>query len=125
IPPFVPPELQVEAWLESIEKIRALHPTKLYLPHFGMVAGSIGSHLDGLAERVRRWSAWFRDGLRAGEEDARFIPAFAEYVAEDLRASGAVESELIDYEAADPSAMAVTGALRYWRKYHPEDSAPR
>jgi hypothetical protein len=25
-----------------------------------------------------------------------------------------------DYETADPSFMAVTAALRYWRKHHPE-----
>src|SRR3989442_11269551 len=37
IPPFVPPDLQVESWLESIHKIRALKPANLYLPHFGKV----------------------------------------------------------------------------------------
>ncbi|HEY0368183.1 MAG TPA: MBL fold metallo-hydrolase, partial [Chthoniobacterales bacterium] len=35
IPPFVPPELQVESWLESIDKMRAVNATNLYLPHFG------------------------------------------------------------------------------------------
>jgi glyoxylase-like metal-dependent hydrolase (beta-lactamase superfamily II) len=37
IPPFVPPELHIESWLASIEKIRALGAAKLYLPHFGLV----------------------------------------------------------------------------------------
>jgi hypothetical protein len=27
---------------------------------------------------------------------------------------------VIDYEAADPSYMAVTAATRYWRKNYPE-----
>src|SRR4029077_3798350 len=39
IPPFVPPELHIESWHESIAKIRQLNPTKLYLPHFGLVKG--------------------------------------------------------------------------------------
>lgn len=127
IPPFVPPELQVESWLESIHKIRALYPTRLYLPHFGLVTASVSSHLDDLEERVRRWSSWFRDQIRAGEGEPRLIPAFAEYEAADLQAGGAPAELVTDYEAADPSFMAVAAALRYWRKYHPEevrDSTP-
>ncbi|MDQ2659833.1 MAG: MBL fold metallo-hydrolase [Verrucomicrobiota bacterium] len=116
IPPFVPPELEITQWLESIAKMRALDATQLYLPHFGRVDSSLAEHLDSLAERVRCWSEWFRDRLRAGETKEQLLPAFATYEADDLRAGGASESELADYEAADPSAMAVTATLRYWRE---------
>ena len=129
VPPFVPPELDIEAWLESIAKIRALNPAKLYLPHFGLVEGPISEHLDILEERVRRWSIWFRDCLRAGDDEQELRPAFAGYVADDLRRAGATEEELIDYEQADPSFMAVSAAIRYWRKHHPGEvellNAPR
>jgi glyoxylase-like metal-dependent hydrolase (beta-lactamase superfamily II) len=121
IPPFVPPELHVESWLQSIEKIRALRPAKLYLPHFGLIEGSISAHLDALEERVRRWSTWLRDQIRAGRDEQQLVPAFAAYEAEDLRTGGASEEEHRDYETADPSYMAVSAALRFWRKYHPED----
>jgi glyoxylase-like metal-dependent hydrolase (beta-lactamase superfamily II) len=120
IPPIVPPELHVESWHESIAKVRSLNAVNLYLPHFGKVAGSIAKHLDALDKRVTRWSEWFRERIRGGKEEAELIPAFAEYEHADLRAGGATEEEVIDYEAADPSSMAVTGAVRYWKKYHPE-----
>lgn len=119
-PPFVPPELDIESWLESIAKIRALDPAKLFLPHFGLVKGPVPVHLDALDERVRRWSIWFRDRLRAGSDEQQMTPAFAAYIAEELRAAGATEDETLDYECADPSFMAVSAALRYWRKHHPE-----
>ena len=48
VPPFVPPELHIESWQESIGKIRALNAKKLYLPHFGLVEGPISAHLDAL-----------------------------------------------------------------------------
>jgi glyoxylase-like metal-dependent hydrolase (beta-lactamase superfamily II) len=121
IPPFVPPELEIEAWQESIAKIRELNPARLYLPHFGLVEEGISTHLDALAERVRRWSIWFRDRLRAGDDEQKLRPAFAEFVASELRSAGASESELVDYEQADPSFMAVSAAIRYWRKHHPEE----
>ena len=121
VPPFVPPELDIEAWRESIAKIRALNPAKLYLPHFGLVESDISAHLDALEERVVRLSIWFRDRLRAGDAEEKMKPAFADYLAAELRSFGANTSELADYEQADPSFMAVSAALRYWRKRHPEE----
>ena len=56
IPPFVPPELDIESWIESIRKVRSLQVKKLYLPHFGPVKGSISKHLDELEERIERWA---------------------------------------------------------------------
>jgi hypothetical protein len=121
-PPFVPPELDIEAWLESISKIRALNPAKVFLPHFGPVPDSIAAHFDELEERVRRWSLWFRDRLRGGDGEERLKPAFAEFVLEELSKGGATGEETRDYEQADPSFMAVSAAMRYWRKHHPEEA---
>ena len=121
IPPFVPPELHIESWLDSIARIRAVNPAKLYLPHFGLVEGSVSSHLDALEERVRRWSIWFRDRIRAGENEELLVPAFAQFEFNDLRAGGATAGEARDYETADPSFMGVGAAMRYWQKYHPRE----
>jgi glyoxylase-like metal-dependent hydrolase (beta-lactamase superfamily II) len=121
VPPFVPPELDIEAWRESIAKIRALNPAKLYLPHFGLVSGDISAHLDALDQWVVRWAGWFRDRLRAGDDEETLRPAFANYVTAELRKADAIEAELADYEQADPSFMAVSAAIRYWRKRHPEE----
>ena len=121
IPPFVPPELQIESWLESIGKIRALKPTDLYLPHFGQVKGRwIPDHLDALEKRVSHWSEWLRDKIHAGLDEQQLRAEFAEYEHADLRAWGASETEVEDYETADPSYMAVPAAIRYWKKYHAE-----
>ena len=120
IPPFVPPELHVESWLESIHKIRALKPSNLYLPHFGKVNAYVPDHLDALEERVNCWSEWLRDEIRAGSNEERLRTEFAEYEHSDLRAWGASEEDVQGYEAADPSYMAVGAAIRYWKKYHPD-----
>ena len=120
IPPFVPPELHVESWLESIHKIRALKPANLYLPHFGKVKGFVPDHLDALEERVNCWAEWLRDRIRAGVNEEQLKLEFADYEHIDLRAWGASDEDVDGYEAADPSYMAVGAAIRYWKKYHPE-----
>lgn len=121
VPPFVPPELQIESWLASVDRLRSLGAKRLYLPHFGLVEGELERYFDGLTERIRRWSGWFRDALRAGQTEAELVPIFARYEAKDILDSGAAEERIADYEQADPSFMAVTASIRYWRKFHPEE----
>ena len=123
IPPFVPPELQIESWIESIHKICALNCARLYLPHFGKIDDSIPDHLDALEERVTRWSEWLRDKIRSGLDEPLLMSEFAEYEHVDLRAGGATENDVQGYESADPSYMAIGAAIRYWKKYHPEEIA--
>jgi glyoxylase-like metal-dependent hydrolase (beta-lactamase superfamily II) len=120
ISPFVPPELNIESWRQSIAKIRALRAANLYLPHFGKVTGPISEHLDLLDECVVRWAEWFRERIRDGEDESKLRFSFAELEHADLRKGGANQDEIDGYEAADPSYMAVGGAIRYWKKFHPE-----
>ena len=123
IPPFVPPELHIESWHDSIAKIRALNTTHLYLPHFGKIEGEVSEHLAALDERVARWSEWLRDKIRAGMNEDELRSAFATYEHDALGMGSGVtniEGLITDYETADPSHMAISGAMRYWQKYHPD-----
>jgi glyoxylase-like metal-dependent hydrolase (beta-lactamase superfamily II) len=118
IPPFVPPELEVEAWLQSIARMKELNAPVLYLPHFGRIDTGLEDHFDQLQERVERWSAWLRQGIAANQTEEQLIAEFSEYEHHDLQEGGANEAEVADYEAADPSYMAVPAAMRYWKKFH-------
>src|SRR2546423_12208246 len=65
-------------------------------------------------------SDWLPRSIRAGDDEQKMAPAFADYVADELRALGATDSEVADYEHADSSFMAVSAAIRYWRKHRRE-----
>lgn len=119
IPPFVPPELDIDAWQRSIERMVSLGATDLHLPHYGRVEGNLAAHFAELSRRVTRWGDWFREQLRAGASEETLKSSFAALEhGEVSQGTAAPEvTELIDdYEAADPSYMAVTAATRYWRK---------
>jgi glyoxylase-like metal-dependent hydrolase (beta-lactamase superfamily II) len=118
IPPFVPPELHVEAWLQSIARMKELNAEVLYLPHFGRIDTGLENHFDQLHERVERWSGWLRQGIAGNQTDSQLVAEFSRYEHQDLEEGGATEAEVADYEAADPSYMAVPAALRYWKKFH-------
>src|SRR5467141_349099 len=88
IPPFVPPELHVESWRQSIAKIRALDAAHLYLPHFGKISGPVHDHLDAVDERVKRWAEWFREKIRARDDESKLRSTFAELEHAELRVGG-------------------------------------
>ena len=123
IPPFVPPELNIEEWRDSIAKIRALNSANLYLPHFGKIAGPVSEHLDLLDERVARWNEWFRQKIRDGANEDQLRAEFAALEHSEIGAALITDhlSLVTLYEAADPSYMAAGAAIRYWNKFHPEE----
>src|SRR5258708_5309083 len=119
IPPCPPPDLHLEAWKLSLEKIRALAPNQLYVTHFGEVT-DYRRRLDELETRLNAWANWMKDQLIAHVPEDQLVPRFEQYVIQDLLSSGVQRADIDVYEQVDPASMSVTGLVRYWRKYHPE-----
>jgi glyoxylase-like metal-dependent hydrolase (beta-lactamase superfamily II) len=120
IPPLPPPEINLELWRDSLEKIRALKPASIYITHFGQVREPTAS-LDELERRLASWSDWIKQRLNEGKSEREIIPEFELFVERELLAGGATEEEVEIYEQVDPASMSVAGLARYWRKHHPEE----
>jgi glyoxylase-like metal-dependent hydrolase (beta-lactamase superfamily II) len=105
VAPTPPPEIDVEAWLRSVDLIEGLDPRRLRLTHFG-VAKDVGAQLDRLRETLRRES----DRARAGDRDA-FLAAFE---AEIERATDGDRGARL--RQAVPPEQTWLGLERYWRK---------
>jgi hypothetical protein len=105
IPPTPPPDIDVEAWHESIERIAAWSPARLGRTHFGESAdasaelGELGRRLDEWAERVR------------GQELDEFVAGVRDEVER-----GAGASLVAQYTQAAPPDQLYMGLERYWRK---------
>ncbi|MGA7670708.1 MAG: MBL fold metallo-hydrolase [Nitrolancea sp.] len=114
-PPTVPPELDLILWRESIQKLRALNPSRFYLTHFGGF-DDVSWHLDDLLCRLFFWSGW-ADARLAEESDTDAITAVLTERgdAEILAATG--DDHLVrPYEVATAYQMTVDGMARYLRK---------
>jgi glyoxylase-like metal-dependent hydrolase (beta-lactamase superfamily II) len=110
-PPTPPPELEVERWLESLARIRALRPSLLLPTHFGGSA-EVDWHLDELQDRLVRWIGWARQRLDAGDDLAALSSALQQLAyAEAAEACGAGTAAA--YEEAVPSPMLAAGIHRY------------
>ncbi len=119
VPPCPPPEINLEAWADSIAKMRALPLREVRPTHFGSYS-DVAAHLDELEERLFRWADTFLSWLQEGLDDQELTRRFNDLETSELKAAGLNESGLAEYEIADPAWMSVPGLERYWRKYHPE-----
>jgi glyoxylase-like metal-dependent hydrolase (beta-lactamase superfamily II) len=101
LPPTPPPEVDLEAWIATLDEIERRSPERLALIHFG-VAEDPQRHLGELRRRLEDWSERVRDG--ASEDQ------FAELAAADLGADGEA------YQQAMPFWQSYAGLKRYWEK---------
>jgi glyoxylase-like metal-dependent hydrolase (beta-lactamase superfamily II) len=119
LPPCPPPDIDLAAWRNSLQRLRALQPRQLVLTHYGVVT-DVAVRLDELEQRLERWAEWMRARLREGREPGELVPEFEKYVWDELRRAGLDDDAVATYEQADPAAMSVAGLARYWRKLRPE-----
>jgi glyoxylase-like metal-dependent hydrolase (beta-lactamase superfamily II) len=118
-PPCPPPDVNINKWKESLNRIRALSPVQLLLTHFGLQTKP-EAHLAELETRLTDWAIWMKERMLEGKSDEEIVPEFQRFTEGQLLAAGASPSDLLAYEQADPAGMSVTGLTRYWRKHHPD-----
>ena len=112
--PTPPPEIDVETWLRSIDRIEALAPERLRLTHFGL-ATDVGAQLERARDSLRRQA----ELARGGDREA-FLRAFEEEV--DAATDADTGASL---RQAIPAHQAWQGLERYWRKRDEADPATR
>jgi glyoxylase-like metal-dependent hydrolase (beta-lactamase superfamily II) len=105
IPPTPPPDVDLEAWHESIATILAWGPRRLAITHFG-ASDDVERQLTEVGERLDRWAQ------RAREQDEQ---SFIATVNEEI-AAGSEDGLGPTYTQAAPPEQLYAGLMRYWRK---------
>lgn len=118
-PPTPPPDIDLEAWSASMDKVMSLQPAVLYLAHFGPTR-AVEEHFSSLRQRLFTWGEFVLQQMRAGKSESEIIAAFMEYTEPELQRATTHPHALQRYEIASSYAMTVQGYMRYWRKKHPE-----
>jgi glyoxylase-like metal-dependent hydrolase (beta-lactamase superfamily II) len=111
-PPTPPPEIDVEAWVRSINHIREIEPASLWPTHFGSYE-DVERHLGELEQRLQDWLLFVEGRMDEG--------AGREEISEELKAKGDAEmlAEGADtgqsgqYDMAGDYPMLTDGLMRY------------
>jgi glyoxylase-like metal-dependent hydrolase (beta-lactamase superfamily II) len=109
--PSPPPDIDIDAWLQSIALLAEWQPTRLGITHFGVV-DEPAAHLAEIADDLRHEAELIRDGI--GEEE------YVEHMTR-LIVEGGAEARLGDYAVTVPLHQNYAG-LRRWLDRHGTDA---
>jgi glyoxylase-like metal-dependent hydrolase (beta-lactamase superfamily II) len=112
--PTPPPDIDIEAWHESLATIDAWQPVSLFLTHFGEVTPA-RAHLARFRSTIATAAETVRDMLKTPGTDEELAHRFVEHMRRDARKSLA-EPEARATELAAPFDQQWQGLARYWKK---------
>jgi glyoxylase-like metal-dependent hydrolase (beta-lactamase superfamily II) len=116
LPVMPPPDVDLAAWTESLDRVRAWSPARLFLTHFGP-HNDVKQHLEQMDARVDAFAQSVRAMLDAAddEDDERLARRFA---AQELDRMQATTDERFwtAYEQFGQPRDSWYGLARYWRK---------
>jgi glyoxylase-like metal-dependent hydrolase (beta-lactamase superfamily II) len=106
VPPTPPPDIDIEAWEESIGIVEGWRPQRLALTHFGQIEDPL-PHLAAARERLREEAQLARD-LGEGEYETRHRARVVESAESEEAAAEMIQCVPPEYQWR--------GLNRYWRK---------
>jgi glyoxylase-like metal-dependent hydrolase (beta-lactamase superfamily II) len=114
LPPTPPPDIDLELWARSLERIEAWSPRTLFLTHFGAVQPAV-PHLRTLMANLETTAGVVRRLFEEPGTDDEKRRRFANEVRVELQRhmSG---PQLAAYELAAPFDLLWLGLARYWTK---------
>jgi glyoxylase-like metal-dependent hydrolase (beta-lactamase superfamily II) len=114
IAPTPPPDIDIEAWQQSLNTIDAWNPVSLFLTHFGPVTPA-RAHLARFRTVVAAAAERSKELLASGGTDEDLSKRFAEQMRKDVRKE-LPEHEAKAAELAAPFDQLWGGLSRYWSK---------
>jgi glyoxylase-like metal-dependent hydrolase (beta-lactamase superfamily II) len=113
-PPTPPPDIDIEAWHASVDRLKTLGLRTLDLTHFGRFDDPT-RHLDDLLFRLDDWTRWVAERVAEGRSPDAMAAALQlrtdTEVADEIKTTAMAAA----YELATPARMTVDGLARYVR----------
>ena len=113
VPPCPPPDIDIEAWIDSIELLKNSDARSLWLTHFGEVS-DVAGHLNDLQKCLLDWSLWINNH-RNGHTMEELVSLFETYINQTLSGLENGQQLIEQYSKANPAWMSVYGLVRYWK----------
>ena len=114
--PLVPPELHLEKWHNSLEKMLSMKFKRVAPTHFG-VFDDAEKHLHSALAAVDSTSRWLDEVMPSEPTVEELGQKVVVWMLKEALAEGVSEETLQVYEIANPLHMSATGLARYWKKF--------
>ena len=113
--PMPPPELDIEKWRLSLERLGKEDFLYIAPTHFGIYSDP-DWHLAAIARALNDVESWMEKTMPPGPEIEELTPMYIAWSRQRALSQGVEPAILETYQAANPSFMSAAGIQRYWRK---------
>jgi glyoxylase-like metal-dependent hydrolase (beta-lactamase superfamily II) len=114
--PSPPPEFNLEAWRQTLDRLQAESFAALYLTHFGRV-DHVQQHLEQVQTTLEEMSEFVRVRMEAGLGRNQLVKEYIGHAAQSAEARGLTEASWQQYESVIPTFMSADGMIRYWQRW--------
>jgi glyoxylase-like metal-dependent hydrolase (beta-lactamase superfamily II) len=114
IPATPPPDIDLELWNASLDKIATWEPERLFLTHFGFIDDAT-EHIRRYKDRLHEWVDFTQRLLERGTETTQAEKEFVDSIATELR-RGLSAADADHYIFNAGLRLSWLGLLRYVRK---------
>jgi glyoxylase-like metal-dependent hydrolase (beta-lactamase superfamily II) len=111
-PPTPPPEIDLEAWVRSIQEMRRISPRSLCPTHFGCFE-DVERHLGELEQRLQSWVLFVGERMDEGATREEISEELRQEADAEMLAEGATPEESGRYDLAGDYPTLVDGLMRY------------
>lgn len=112
-PATPPPEFDMDKAIASIERIRRLKPTSVWLTHFGPAdPATVDATCDSAIQALHQWAAWVQDAGRASD-DLDDVTATVKARAREVLERSLEEAQVDRMEQTTSYRMNTWGYIRY------------
>lgn len=113
-PPCPPPDINIELWKQSINKLRKVNAKGIYPTHYGLHE-NVEDHFTQLENELDDWANYMKPMYDDKLSPEEITPIFVDYIIKKYKDQGLSADEIQVYEYANPTWMSVNGLLRYWK----------
>ncbi len=119
--PMPPPDLNLEKWRESLERIRKEKPARIAPIHFG-IYDDADWHITETLRAVDLTEKWLEQEMPQNPPIEQLRQDYENWVRDLSREAGLSQADAGAYETTNPSYISADGLLRYWKKYRLPES---
>jgi glyoxylase-like metal-dependent hydrolase (beta-lactamase superfamily II) len=110
-PPTPPPDIDVELWTRTVERINAWSPETMFLTH----SGNVRNHLQSFLDNLEAAADWVRCSLGEPGTDEERARRYAEYLRGELE-KHLTSEQIRPHHVGAAFEVSWHGLARYWRR---------
>jgi glyoxylase-like metal-dependent hydrolase (beta-lactamase superfamily II) len=114
--PMVPPELHMERWHASMQRLRQEKFAHIAPTHFG-IFDDPAWHLRQVEKELDDMVHWMEEVMPTDPSIEALRQLFTERTLADNERLGLNEEVVTAYQLANPPGMSADGLMRYWKKF--------